>query len=138
MEDDRHDIPGRGELWRGDVAAECPQEVPLVLRYAVVDLDVVVRAAGVVLQLKVVEGEEDGGALCHHDQPGTVDVVGVQAGEVGTGDVARRCREDSSAFETSQLQQFTLFSWKKKKPKTSDTVLQVCVEQHRSNYSLFI
>lgn len=67
MEDDGHDIPGGGELWRGDVAAKYPKEVPLVLRYAVVDLDVVVSAVGVVLQLKVVKGEEDGGALRHHD-----------------------------------------------------------------------
>lgn len=67
MEDDRHDIPRRGELWRGGVTAKYPKEVPLILRYAIVDLDVVVSAAGVVLELKVVKGEEDGGTLCHHN-----------------------------------------------------------------------
>ena len=60
MEDDRHDIPGRGELWWGDIATKYPKEVPLVLRHAVVDLDVVVGAAGMVFQLEVVKGEEDG------------------------------------------------------------------------------
>lgn len=66
MEDDGHDVPRRGELrWR-DVTTECPKEVSFVLRYAIVDLDVVISTVGVVLQLKVVKGEEDGGALCHH------------------------------------------------------------------------
>lgn len=60
MEDNRHDIPGRGELWWGDVTTKYPKEVPLVLRYAVVDLDVVIGAAGMVFELKVVKGEEDG------------------------------------------------------------------------------
>lgn len=67
VEDDRHDIPRRGELWRGDVTAKYPKEVPLILRYAVVDLDVVVSTVGMVLELKVMEGEEDGGTLCHHN-----------------------------------------------------------------------
>lgn len=67
VEDDRHDIPRRGELWRRDVTTEYPKEVPLILRYAVVDLDVVVRTVLVVLELKVLKGEEDGGTLCHHN-----------------------------------------------------------------------
>lgn len=66
MEDDGHDVPRGGELrWR-DVTTERPKEVSLVLRYAIVDLDVVISTVGVVLQLKGVKGEEDGGALCHH------------------------------------------------------------------------
>lgn len=100
MEDDRHDVPGGGELRRRDVAAEHPEEVPLVLGHAVVDLDVVVGAAGVALQLEVVEGEVNGGALRHHDQPGAVAVVGVRAGEVRAGDITGGRGEDSSAFET--------------------------------------
>lgn len=67
MEDDGHDIPRGGELWRGDVATKHPKEVPLVLRYAVVDLDVVICTVGVVLKFKVVKGEKDGGTLCHHN-----------------------------------------------------------------------
>lgn len=67
MEDDGHDIPRRGELWRGDVTTKYPKEVPLILRYAIVDLDVVVSTVGVVLQLEVMKGEEDGGTLCHHN-----------------------------------------------------------------------
>lgn len=67
MEDDGHDIPRRGELWRGDVTTKYPKEVPLILRYAIVDLDVVISTVGVVLQLKVMKGEEDGGTLCHHN-----------------------------------------------------------------------
>lgn len=63
MEDDRHDIPRRGKLRWGHVTAKYPKEVPLILRYAVVDLNVVVGAGGMVLQLKVVEGEENGGTL---------------------------------------------------------------------------
>lgn len=99
MEDDRHDVPRRGEPRRGDVAAKHPEEVALVLGHAVVDLDVVVGAAGVVLQLKVVEGEVNRGALGHHNQPGTVAVVGIRAGEVWAGDVTRGGRKDSSTFE---------------------------------------
>lgn len=90
MEEDGHDIPGGGELGRGNVTAKRPQEVPLVLRYAIVDLDVVVSAAGMVLQLKVVKGEEDRGTLRHHDEPSTLSVVGIPVWEVWTGNVARR------------------------------------------------
>lgn len=100
MEDDRHDVPRRGELRRGDIAAKHPEEVALILGHAVVDLDVVEGAAGVVLQLKVVEGEVNGGALRHHNQPGAVAVVGVLAGKVWTGDITGGGREDSSTFET--------------------------------------
>lgn len=100
MEDDRHDIPGRGEPRRGDVAAKHPEEVALVLGHAVVDLDVVVGAAGVVLQLEAVKGEVNGGALRHHNQPGAVAVVRVRAGEVWAGDVAGGGRKDSSTLET--------------------------------------
>lgn len=57
-EDDGHDVPGGGELWRGNVPAELPQHVALVLRDPVVNLDVVVVAVRMVLQLKVVEGQE--------------------------------------------------------------------------------
>lgn len=88
-EDDGHGVPGGGELGRGVVPAEGAQQVPLVLGHAVVDLDVVVGAAGVELQLKVVEGEENRGALGHHDQPHALDVVGVEAREVRAGYVAR-------------------------------------------------
>lgn len=84
MEDDRHDIPRRGELRWGDIAAKHPEEVALVLSYAVVDLDVVVGAAGVVLQLEAVKGEVNGGALRYHNQPGAVTVVGVVVGKVWT------------------------------------------------------
>lgn len=52
-----------------------------------------------VLQLKVMEGEVNRGALSHHNQPGTVAVVGVPAGEVWAGDITRGCREDPSTFE---------------------------------------
>lgn len=100
MEDDGHDIPRGGELRGGDVATKYPKEVPLILGYAVVYLDIVVSTASVVLQLKMVEGEEDGGALRHYNEPGTVNVVGVQAWEVGTGDVSRWGREDASTFDT--------------------------------------
>lgn len=67
MEDDGHDIPRRCKLWRGDVTTKCPKEVTLILRYAIVDLNVVISTAGMVLQLKVVKGEEDRGTLCHHN-----------------------------------------------------------------------
>ncbi len=100
MEDNGHDIPRGGELWRRDVPTEYPEEVPLVLRYAIVDLDVVVSTVGVVLQLEVVKGEEDGRTLCHYNKPGTVNVVGIQAWEVWTGDISRRSRKDSSTFDT--------------------------------------
>lgn len=67
MKDDRHDIPRRGKLrWR-DVATKCTKEVSLILRYAIIDFDVVVSTVGMVLQLKVVKGEEDRGTLCHHN-----------------------------------------------------------------------
>lgn len=59
MEDNGHDIPGRSELRWGDVATKRAKEVPLILRYAIVDLDVVVSAVDMVLQLKVVKGEQD-------------------------------------------------------------------------------
>lgn len=100
MEDDRHDVPRRGELWWGDITAKHPEEVALVLGHAVVDLDVVVGAAGVILQIKVVKGEVNGGTLCHHNQPGAIAVVGVRAGKVWTGNITRGCRKDSSTFET--------------------------------------
>lgn len=67
MEDDGHDVPRRGELRRGDITTKCPKEVPFILRYAVVYFNVVISTADVVLQLKVVESEEDRGALCYHD-----------------------------------------------------------------------
>lgn len=67
MEDDGHDIPRRGELrWR-DVPTKCPEEVPFILRYAIVYFNVIISTACVVLQLKVVESEEDRGALCYHN-----------------------------------------------------------------------
>lgn len=89
MEDDGHDIPGGGELRWGYVTTKCPEEVPLILRYAIVDLDIVVRTAGMVLQFKVVESEEDRGALSHYNQPGTLNVVGIHSREVWTGYIAR-------------------------------------------------
>lgn len=100
MEDDRHDVPRRGELGWGGIAAKHPKEVALVLGHAVVDPDVVVGAAGVILQLKVVKGELNGGALRHHDQPGAVAVEGVLTGEVWTGDITGGCRKDPPTFET--------------------------------------
>ena len=100
MENDGHDVPRRGELRRGDVTAKYPKEVPLVLRYAIVDFDVVISTVGMVLELKVVKGEEHGGTLCHHYQPGTVNVVGIEAWEVWAGDISRWSREDSSTFDT--------------------------------------
>lgn len=106
MEDDRHDVPRRGEPRWGDIAAKHPEEVALILGHAVVDLDVVVGAAGVVFQLKVVKGEVNGGAFRHHNEPGAVAVVGVQAGKVWTGDITRGCREDSSTFETFVTRDF--------------------------------
>lgn len=67
MKDDGHDIPRRGELrWR-DVTTKCPKEVSLILRYAIIDFDVVVSTVGMVLQLKVVKGKEDRGTLCYHN-----------------------------------------------------------------------
>ena len=42
-----------------------------------------------VLQLKVLESEEDRGAFCDYNQPGALDVVGVQSREVGARYVAR-------------------------------------------------
>lgn len=100
VEDDRHDIPRRGELRWEDIATKHPEEVALVLSHTIVDLDVVVGAAGVVFQLEVVKGEVNGGALWHHNLPGAVAVVGVRAGKVWTGDIPRGCRKDSSTFET--------------------------------------
>lgn len=87
MEDNGHDIPRRGKLRWGNVTAKYPKEVPLVLRYAIVYFDIVISTAGMVLQLKMVEGEEDRGTLGHHDQPGAVNVVGIQTWKVWTGNV---------------------------------------------------
>lgn len=134
VEDNRHDIPWGGEPWRAHVATKRPEEVPFVLWDAVVDLDVVVCAAVVVLQLKVVEGEEDGRTLGHHDEPGTVDVVGVQAREVWAGDVAGWCGQDPSTFETLRLQHVSCLSvFFHQCGKISDAVEQARIEQRRSN-----
>lgn len=84
-------MPGGGEGWRGHPAAEPPQQVALVPGGAVVDLQEVEAAGVVVLQVKGVEGEQHGGALGHHNQPAALRVVGVEAGEVGAGEVSRRC-----------------------------------------------
>lgn len=88
VEDDGHDVPGRAELRRRRVSTELPQEVAFVLRDTVVDLDVVVGTVGMVLQLEVVERQQHGRTLGHHDQPGTVHVVRVKTWEVRAGDVA--------------------------------------------------
>lgn len=106
VEDQGHDVPRGGEPGRGGIPAEVPEEVPLILRYAVVYFDVVVGTAGVVLQLKVVEAEQNRGALWDHDQPGAVQVVGIQAGEVWAGDVPRWSREDASTFHPLESQTF--------------------------------
>lgn len=98
-EDDGHDVPGGGEGRRGAVATEGAQEVAPVAGGPVVDLEVVVGAGGVVLQLKVAEGEQDGGALGHHDQPRALCLVGVRPREVGAGEVAGGCREHPAAFD---------------------------------------
>lgn len=90
-EDDGHDMPGGGEGWRGAVAAEGAQEVALIPGSPVVDLEVVVGTGGMVLQLEVAEGEQDGGALGHHDQPRALCLVGVRPREVGAGEIARGC-----------------------------------------------
>lgn len=90
-EDDGHDVPGGGEGWRGAAAAEGAQEVALVPGSPVVDLEVVIGAGGVVLQLEVAEGEQDGGALGHHDQPRALRLVGVPPREVGAGEIAVGC-----------------------------------------------
>lgn len=100
MEDNGHDIPRRGELRWGNVTTKCPKEVPLVLRYAIVYFDIVISTAGMVLQLKVVKGEDDRGALGHYNQPEAVNVVGIKAWEVWARDVTRWSREDSSTFDT--------------------------------------
>lgn len=101
VEDDGHDVPGGAELRRRGVSAELPQKVALVRRDAVVDFDVVVGAVGVVLQLKVLERQQHGRTLGHHDQPGTIDVVRVKTWEIRAGDVSAGGRsEDSSAFYT--------------------------------------
>lgn len=90
-EDNGHDVPGGGEGWWRATTAEGAQEVALVPRSPVVDLEVVVGAGGVVLQLEVAEGEQDGGALGHHDQPHALCLVGVRPWEVGAGEIAGRC-----------------------------------------------
>lgn len=59
VEDDRHDMPGGGEGWRGHLAAEPPQQVALVPRSPIVDLQEVEAAGVVVFQVKGVEGEKD-------------------------------------------------------------------------------
>lgn len=101
VEDNRHDVPRGAELRRRGVSAELSQEVPLILRDAIVDFDVVVGAVGVVLQLEVVERQKHGRTLGHHDQPGAVDAVRVKTWEIRAGDVAAGGRgEDSSAFYT--------------------------------------
>lgn len=81
------------------MATEGAQEVAPVAGGPVVDLEVVVGAGGVVLQLKVAEGEQDGGALGHHDQPRALCLVGVRPREVGAGEVAGGCREHPAAFD---------------------------------------
>lgn len=91
MEDDRHDMPGGGEGWRGHLTAEPPQKVALVSCSPIVDLQEVEATGVMVLQVKGVEGEQHGGALSHYDQPATFRVVGVEPGEVGAGEVSRRC-----------------------------------------------
>lgn len=100
MEDDWHDVPRRGKLRRGDVSTKYPKEVSLIFRYAIVDLYVVVRAAGMVLQFKVVESKKDRRTLCYHDQPGAVDVVGIKTREIWTWDIPRWRWEDPSTFNT--------------------------------------
>lgn len=88
-EDHGHDVPGGGEGWRGPVATEGAQEVSPVPGSPVVDLEVVVGTGVVVLQLEVAEGEQDGGALGHHDEPRALCLVGIQPWEVGAGEIAR-------------------------------------------------
>lgn len=90
-EDNGHDVPGGGEGWWRAATAESAQEVALVPGSPVVDLEVVVGAGGMVLQLEVAEGEQDGGALGHHDQPCALCLIGVRPWEVGAGEIARRC-----------------------------------------------
>lgn len=91
MEDHRHDVPGGGEGWRGHLATEPPQQVALISGGPVVDLQEVEAAGIMVLQVEGVEGEQHRGALSHHNQPTTLRVVGVEPGEVGAGEVSRRC-----------------------------------------------
>lgn len=100
VEDDRHDMPGGGEGWRGHLATESPQQVALVSWGSIVDLQEVKGTSVVVLQVKGVEGELHRGALSHHNQPATLCVVGVEPGEVGAGEVSRRCWEHTSTFDT--------------------------------------
>lgn len=90
-EDHSHDVPGRSKRWWGTAATEGAQKVALVPGCPIVDLEIIVSAGGVVLQLKVAEGEQDGGALGHHDQPGALRLVGVWPREIGAGEVARGC-----------------------------------------------
>uniref|UniRef100_W5M601 Transcription elongation factor A (SII) N-terminal and central domain containing 2 n=1 Tax=Lepisosteus oculatus TaxID=7918 RepID=W5M601_LEPOC len=97
-EDDGHDVPGRGERRRGVLPTERPQEVALVLGGPVVNLHVVVGTVGVVLQLEVVKRQQDGRALCHHDEPDALGVAGVQPREVGARYVAVRRGENAATL----------------------------------------
>lgn len=103
VEDDGHDVPGRAELWRRHVPAEFPQQVPLVLGDAVVDLDVVVGAVCVELQLEVMEGQQHRGALRHHNQPRTLHVIRVQTREIRAGYVPAGRREDPPTFDSCRV-----------------------------------
>lgn len=100
VEDDRHDVPGGGEGWRARLPAEPSQQVPLVPRGSIVDLQEVEATAVVIFQVKGVESEQEGRALSCHNQPAAFRVVGVQPREVGAGEVSRRCREHSPTLDT--------------------------------------
>lgn len=100
MEDDRHDVPGGGEGWRGRLATEPAQQIALVSRGPVVDLQEVKATGVMVLQVKGVESEQHGGALGHHDQPAALGVVGIQTWEVWAGEVSRWCREHTPTLDT--------------------------------------
>lgn len=89
MKDDRHDVPGGGEGRWGHLATEPAQQIALVSRGPVVDLQEVKATGVMVFQVKGVEGEQHRGALGHHDQPAALRVVGVQTWEVWAGEVPR-------------------------------------------------
>lgn len=89
MEDNGHDIPGGGKTRWGSVTTICSKKVALILRYAIVYFDVIISTGGVVLQLYVVKSEENRGALWYHNQPGTVNVIGVKSWEIWTGEITR-------------------------------------------------
>ena len=55
---------------------------------AVVQLDVIIAAAGALLQVQVGDDEADPAAAAHQDPPGALGVVAVRLGVVGRADTA--------------------------------------------------